>query len=61
MNREVRKIQHTKTKTIKVVEKAPLDSEGTSGDIRLSSNSDGVILYAKYKNAWYYTVLTKVR
>ena len=58
MNRDTRKLQHTKTKTIEVVDRIPTDSEGSSGDVRVCRTNDGVKLFVKYKNKWYGNVVS---
>ena len=59
ITREDRKLQHTKAKTNKVTTGLPVSAEGSNGDIQIRQTSEGVVLYAKYNNSWYKTVLTK--
>lgn len=58
MLRAIRKLGHTKTKFAKPMSKAPTDSEGTNGEVRVVKDTDGVRLYAKYNGKWYSTTLS---
>ena len=60
MSRDTRKLQHTKTKTVKSTGNPPSNSEGSDGDIRVSKTNAGVVLYVKYKNKWYATNLLEI-
>jgi len=41
-------------------EGVPLDSHGADGDITIRKTSSGIVLYAKYKGAWYGVELSRV-
>jgi len=53
MLREVRKLQHTKTKFAKTMDRRPTSAEGTDGEVRIVRESSGVNFYVKYKGIWY--------
>jgi|SRR6056297_571164 len=58
MDRRIRKIQHTKTKTNKVGVGVPPNSEGSDGDVQIRRTHEGMILFAKYNNQWHKSKLS---